>query len=107
MKWVFGPGIGCGVALPTSNLPHIPPPWPGRSMTQPTFLNRSAMGYHSEIGQELCEMGLRSWNRVWGHPALIPFAVHPSAMAWPEHDTAHVLGPKRHWISHRDMSGAV
>ena len=81
MKWVFGPGIARGIALPTSNLPHIPPPWPDRSMTQPTFLGRSAMGYHSEIGQELCEIGLRSWNRVWGCAAYIQSATHPTAMA--------------------------
>ena len=107
MKWVFGPGIGCGVALPTSTLPHIPPPWPDRSMTQPTFLGRSVIGYHTEIGQELCEIGLRSWENVWTAPALIPLAVHPSAMAWPEHDTADVLGPKCDGISLGDRSGAV
>ena len=107
MKWVFGPGIGCGVIPPSSRLQCIPPPWPARGVTQPTFLGRSVIGHHTEIWQELCEIGLRSWENVWTAPALIPLAVHPSAMAWPEHDTAHVLEPKCDEISLGDRSGAV
>ena len=81
MKSVFGPGIGCGVIPPSSRLQCIPAPWPARGVTQPTFLGRSVKGYHSERGQELCEMGVRSWNSAWDCAAYIQSATHPTAMA--------------------------